>query len=457
MNGSIRVRRSALAVLALALTLAPTLAIAPTPARAEDRLTLADAVARALGAYPAVTAARARGAEARAALGEARSDFGPQITAGLAAARYGEPVPVTPIHGFRPDQLPEFDRTLVQGTLQLGYTLFDAGGRRQKVRQADAQVAAAGAELGAAEQATAARVATLFAAVLARGRTLDAQAARGSALDAERARVEQLLAVGRAAEVDRLRAEAAAAAAEAERIRAATALDSAERDLARLLGAAPDETRLARLVPLSPPAGEPDPRERLAGRAAAASPEVAAARAAVAAAEATRALARTGWFPKLRATGAWQELGAAELDFSSEWNAGLSLGVTVWDGGATARRVARAAAALDGARARLAEAELDARAAVDRALAALAEAHARSAALGRAEERLTEVARIQKLLLEVGSGTQIDYLAAESDLAATRAALAESASAELVARVELARAVGELSPAWIAENLETVR
>mgnify|MGYP003452643256 CR=1 FL=1 len=78
-------------------------------------------------------------------------------------------------------------------------------------------------------------------------------------------------------------------------------------------------------------------------------------------------------------------------------------------------------------------------------------------ALARAEARLAEVARIEKLLLEVGSGTQIDYLDAESELAATRAARAENLGTALVARVELAHATGELSLDWLVRNLETSR
>ena len=64
------------------------------------------------------------------------------------------------------------------------------------------------------------------------------------------------------------------------------------------------------------------------------------------------------------------------------------------------------------------------------------------------------VARVEQLLLEVGTGTQVDYLAAEAELAATRAAVVEARTLALVAEVELARATGALTPAWIA-HLET--
>ncbi len=430
-------------------------------ARAETAappMTLDQAVRLALGSYPALTSARAREAEARESLGEARADHGPFIFATATGSQFQDPVPVTPIHGFSPGVAPEFDQTLVQGSVQLSYTLFDSGVRAAKVRQANAELTSAGASLSAAEQGIAAEVAANFAQVLSNQQTVEAEAARVTALEAELDRVTQRLAVGKAPEVDRLRAEASVAAAQADATSAGTRLETSQRDLARLLGVDLSRVSPQRLVALAPVASpDPSTRTALQEQALAASPAVSQARAAVAAAQAAHSLARTAYFPKLRTSGAYQELGGSALTFSNEWNVGLQLTVPLWDGGATDRRVARANAALDDARARLGQSELDARRAVDNALAGCTDAAARLTALEKAEQRLVEVARIQNLLLVVGSGTQNDYLAAESDLAATRAALAETRSSQVAARVALARATGELSLDWIARHLEAVR
>jgi len=91
---------------------------------------------------------------------------------------------------------------------------------------------------------------------------------------------------------------------------------------------------------------------------------------------------------------------------------------------------------------------------VDQALAALRQAHARVAALQSAVEQSAEVARIERLSLEVGSGTQTDYLAAEANLLSARAGLIEARHAEIGARVELARIIGELSRDWLARIVE---
>jgi len=93
---------------------------------------------------------------------------------------------------------------------------------------------------------------------------------------------------------------------------------------------------------------------------------------------------------------------------------------------------------------------------VDRSLAALREAHARVAALQTAVDQSAEVARIERLSLEVGAGTQTDYLTAEANLLSTRAGLIEARHAEISARVDLARITGELSRDWPARTLEPI-
>jgi outer membrane protein TolC len=119
----------------------------------------------------------------------------------------------------------------------------------------------------------------------------------------------------------------------------------------------------------------------------------------------------------------------------------------------TSRRVARAEVQKDEAAARLESARLEIASGIDRALASWDEARARHAALSKASERLEEVARVQRLLLDTGAGTQVDYLSAEAELAGTRAALYEAEVALVLARVELGRVVAELSPSFLESEL----
>lgn len=429
------------------------LLLLPAAAMPQERLSLPASVDRALARFPGVEAARARQEEAAEALDEARASRRPRGRLTGSAIQYEEPMVVTPIHGFGPGLFPEFDETLGQATLTISYTLFDSGADAARIRSADAQTLAAGAALGSSEQVLARRVAAAYLTVLGQRQVLDAHDLRMDALEAELSRVQQRFEVGRAARVEILRAEAALANAEAERVRLSSAMDNAERELARLLDMPVEETRSDRLVPVELAGPQAPLRETLISEGIAASPAVAQARAQAAAAEAQIALARAVARPEVRAVGNYNEWTSSQGDFTGEWNAGLQLTVPLFDGGATRSRIARAEAAHRAAQEQVRVAELQVREEVDRAAAALEEAEARIRSLATAVERFAEVARVQKLLLDEGAGTQTDWLNAEADLLAARASLADARHAAILARIDLARAAGRLTPAWLRENL----
>jgi outer membrane protein len=435
------------------------LAVLAVPCAAAQALTLPEAVERALSQFPAVEAARARQEEAEEALGEARASRRPRGRVTGAATQYQEPTVVTPIHGFGPGLFPEFDETLGQATLTVSYTLLDNGGIDAQVRSAGSQVEGAGATVGSAEQLLARRVAAAYLTVLGQSQVLAAHDVRLEAIRAELSRVQQRFDVGRAAKVEILRAEAVLANAEADRVRLSSAVESSERELARLLATPVDETRAVRLVPVQIAPGSPvssEAREDLAAAGIEASPAVAQARSQVATAEAGIALARSNMRPDLRAVGNYNEWTSSLGGFTGEWNVGLQLTVPLFDGGVTRRRIARAEAGVRAAQEQVRLAEVQVREDVDRAAAAAEEAEARIASLAKAEERFVEVGRVQKLMLDEGAGTQTDYLNAEADLLGVRASLAEARHAAALARVDLARAAGLLTPEWLGRNLISV-
>lgn len=445
--------------IAFALLALPSTGVAQEP----SRLTLAEAVERALAQFPSVEAARARQEEAAEAVGEARASRGPRGRVTGSMTQYQEPMVVTPIHGFGPGLFPEFDETLGQATLTVSYTLFDSGATAARVRSASAQWDVAGAALGASEQLLARRVAAAYLTSIGQRQVVLAHDQRLEALRAELSRVQLRFEVGRAAQVEVLRAEAAVASAEAERVRLASALDNSERELARLIAAPVEETRSERLASVEIgelAASQPPLREALVEEGIAASPAVAQARAQVFVAEAQVAIERAIVRPDLRAVGNYNEWTSSQGDFTGEWNAGFQLTVPLFDGGVTRSRIARAEAAHRAAQEQVRLAEIQVREEVDRAAAALEEAEARGASLAKAVERSTEVVRIQKLLLDEGAGTQTDYLSAEAELLIVRANLADARHAAILARVDLARAAGLLNPDWLRENLrpqETAR
>jgi outer membrane protein TolC len=443
----------------LALVWAGLLGAAPVagqqPGEVEP-LTLARAVALAQETHPSVRAARANEAAADAGVGLANAAWYPQLALGASLTQYEEPWLAEPIHSFRPTLIPEFDETLLRGTLSLGWTLFDGGARTGRIRGARAGEAGAAAARSATEQALTARVAIAYLAALTARGVLEAEESAIEALQAERHRVELLLGEGRAARVELLRVDAALAAAEAERVATLARLDLAERNLARLIDRPVELTRAARLEPvrLVEEAALAE-RPALLERAITASPQLEAARQRVRATEAERQIAKAAWWPVVDVFGAYLGYGSNATDPTAEWQAGIELKYPIFSGGARAKAVSEASARADAVREELRSAELGAEEETDRALNAAIETRARVEALSRAVQHQAEVVRIERLSLEAGAGTQTDYLRAEADLLGARSRLVEARHAEIAARVELARVVGELDSEWLKRNLET--
>jgi len=439
---------------AVGLTLATAGSAAAEAGADATELTLAAAVARALDAAPAVAAARAAEAAARAQVAEAEADLAPALSLSGSAFRYQKPSLVTPIHGFTPGLLPSFDRTVLLGDLQLRYDLWDGGARGARIEQRRQQLAAAEAASRTASAAVAARTVNAYLAVRTLEEQLAAHGERITALAAERDRVAQLLAVGRAAEVDVLQVRAAQAAAEADRVALAANLDRTGRDLRRQLGEdqlAPDVTvpSLAS-VRLAEPA--PPPRHELLARALAGNGDVDRARRELDAATSAVTAARAGRAPSLRAEGNLLGFAGGNGDSAGEWNAGVRVAVPLWDRHVAAR-VALAEAGRDAAAASLRIVTDEVATELDRAWADLAAARARAESLAEAEARYAEVLRIEKLRLSAGAGVETDYLRAEADLLASRAAAAEARNRAAAARAELARIAGELTPEWLGRTL----
>lgn len=438
---------------ALAMTLpAPRLSAQEAPAPV--RVSLADAVRRALDHDPVLGASVASGEAAGAAVGEARARWFPVVALTGSATQFQEPMIATPIHGFEPDRIPPFDETLFSAGVTLQYTLFDGGARGARVRGARARSDAALAAVDEAAQGLVTRVVRGYLAVVGNAQLLDAHERRLSALDAELARVRLRRDAGKAADVEVLRGEAALAAARAERVRAAAMLDVAERELGRLVGIERDGVRAGRLVPVASAAAPVPGREELVARALVASPALERARREHAAAVAGRAIAGAARWPSLDLVGGYVDRGGLDTEHQLEWNVGVQLSYPLFTGGAVSGAAARADAESRAAAQRVRAVEQQLAGDVDRALAAVEETGARVASLETAVARFAEVARIELLRLDAGSGTQTDYLNAEADLLAARAALIEARHGAIAARVDLARVIGVLDLAWVDRLVE---
>jgi OMF family outer membrane factor len=354
---------------------------------------------------------------------------------------------VTPIHGFSPGQIPAFDESLMQGALQLRYDLWDPT-RAPRIQQREELHAAASLAFAAERGQVAARTVAAYLRTQGAAATLDAHQERGRALDAERARVERLLAAGKVAPVDLRRVEAAVAAATAERVAVAGELEVHLRELARLAALPVEEVAPGRLAPaaLGAPPGD---RAALLAAIVAASPQAQGARHELAAAEAAAHAARAARRPVVRAEASYLGFAGGDLDGAAEWNAGLRLALPLRDGRLAARS-ARAEAQRSLATAKLSAVEERLAGELDRALAAHAAAAAQAEAFAAATLAAAEVVRVERLRLDTGAGVEAEYLRAEAELLAARAAWIGATHRSAEARAELARLAGTLTPAWLS-------
>ncbi len=440
-----------LAFLIAALAVAAPLRAADPPAF----LTLEEAVTQALRSNPSVQAAADRVDQAEAAVREAKTGFGPKIAATVLGTEYEEPMVVSPIHSFSPGNFPDFDRTLIQGALNADYILFDGGNTRSRIEAARARSGAAGAGADLAHDALITRTVADYLTILSLRQTLASHDSRIEALNAEHSRARQLFEVGKSAEVDVLRVEAALAAAEAERVEIASRLDHAERALARRTGLPLERTRAVMLTPVDLAAPVAAERGQLVDAAIASNPAVRQADAQLLARQAEISLARSAYYPHLQAGAAWTDFGDSSLSFTGEWNASLRLRIPIWDGGTTDARVAAARAAAAEASDSIGIAKQDVEEALDSALASRQRNEANATSLSRAVDRFEEVARVEKLRLENGAGTQTDYLRAEADLLSARAALTAARYQSILSNVEIARVTGALDLAWLDQHLRS--
>lgn len=426
-----------------------SLMLAVLAAQDTTRLTLADAVRRALASHPSVAAARASHDAAAAAVGEARAPLFPRLSASFGATQSKIGTLVYPLSGIDPRNPPLFNTTVSQGTVSLGYTLFDFGGRASQVRLAQAQERNAEAALDAASAGLISRVANAYLRVLTTRGVLRAQERQLTAFEGEARRIAQLEAQGKAAHVDVLRLAAQASRARADAVTTRAQLDVAERDLAQLV-ALPVETVRPLLVALRLADTTLADRATLVARAERNSPEVDQAQRAAEAAAAGIGVARASLLPQLQLNAAYVENGYQFTGYRPFWNAGLQLSYPIFTGGSRSSAIHRTEASARAANEQLRTAKQASEQNVDAALATLAAARATVEALVTAVAQSEEVERIQLLSVRVGSGTETDYLDAEATLLSNRASLVQAKHAEIAARIELARVTAELSPEWLA-------
>lgn len=441
----------------IAATLAGLLVVASAlpHAAAAQTLTILDAVDAALASHPTVAAAAARVDAAEGAGDAARAARLPGASIEGTLTRFQEPMIVAPFHSLDFSSPPTFDRTLVQGRLAMAYTLFDGGARSSRIRGANAMEDASGYGLSAAEMAVIEETASAYVGVLSARAVLDASQAQVQALREEADRAQQELDAGTAPELEVMRARASLQEALAQNASAEARVGLAVRALARQMSADPgtlSPAALADVTVTTTTLPRPSPADGVAK-----SPVVQQADRAALAAQARVSEEQAGRLPTIQAGAGVLDYGTLDTKPILEWQAGLQVSWPLFTGGARSASVRRAEAELAAARSDLEAAKLQVAQAVDAAETAVVEADARTEALELAVSQWEEVARIEALALEAGSGVQADLLRAEAGLYQARAGYARARYDAVLSRIRLARAAGTLDLNWMDEALEASR
>ncbi len=329
---------------------AALIAAVPAPAAPPEdgEMGIAEALRTALRDNPAAAAAAWGNAAALGRVGEARAGLLPQVSASAGFSRFEEPMTVTPIH--RIGSFPPLDDRIYDIGLQVSVPVL-SGRILAGIGAAEAASAEASAVVDRARIETLLRTAGVYIAAMEvddRGRLL---AAHIGTLEQRLRELEALAAEGRASEADLALAAAALEAARADEVE----LRQGGRELSFVLGVLLGRERGIRpkisglRIEAVDAAGPEKQAEGPAARQARARKESAA--------YGEKAARRSLW-PELSvfAGNTWRSGG--DLDFASEWSAGLSLRFPVLDYARRAASIRAAEAGTAAAESRYREARI---------------------------------------------------------------------------------------------------
>jgi outer membrane protein len=431
------------------------LALAGAEVRAQERLSLAQAIEATLSANPEVAAARAAIREAEQRQAQARARFLPRVDFTQSWQRGDQPIFVFGSL-LAQRQFAEADFALQQlnhpeamtnarSAFSMEQTLFDGGAARTGVRAAS--LAAAIAEAGARRT----RQDLVLAATRAYGRILHAGAVRRTAESAvaaaeANARIAQARRdAGTGTEADLLAMRVHLAQMQARAVRAASEGRIARAELNRLMHVALD-----RDVPVDEPtiAGDaPGSIDAVLDQALRQRPEIQQATLQRDLNRILRTSAKGALLPQVVVQGGYEWNDGRRGAPAAAWVAGAIVRLNLFDGGASVARVREAASAADRATAEHAQTEATVRMEVLTAFENLTAARARES-IGRAmvaESRESE--RMIRDRYEAGIAPVSDAIRAATAVLDAEAERIDAVVDIIIGQAALRRAIGsEVNP-----------
>ena len=453
-------RRAALLplLLACATASAQAPAEAPDPARPGEagvvRLTVEEAVARAIAASPRLARLSALETAAGAQARGARADRWPQVDLGAGYTRRSE-VPELAIFAPTNNPAQPVERIVVFPNIQDNWRLragaalpIWTGGRLGgQIEAAEQGLTAAGEDLRAGRADLVLETKNAYWSLVTAREAVRVLQESIKAYDAHLADARNRERFGMAARNEVLAVQVERDRVELEQLGAAAGADIAEANLHRLLDLPP----VARVEPAEPLEAPVTPRpdvEALVAEAQTGRAERKALLARVAAAEAVTGAERGARLPQVALTGGYnyanpnRDIVPPTSDWEDTWDIGVGVSWSVFDGGRRSANEARARAQADAAREQLRELDRGIRLEVTQRALELRTAEARLAVAERSVESAAESRRVAGDRYREGVIPSSELLDAE--VAHERAALArtEALAVLRLAAAGLDRAVG---------------
>ncbi len=416
-----------------------------------ESLTLPKAIEIALANNPGIAA---EGWDIRAA--EARRDLAvgavlPSLRAVGGYTRHLDDQRLIPSRESR-DWGSPFTDDIFSADLVLTTPLYTGGRLISEIKAAELLREAVEHRLARSREELIFNVSSLFYGIQAQGPVIDSLEFSRKALQEHRRRIQDLLAVQKAARVDLLRTEVRLADLEQRLVSERNVLAVQKRALANLLGISGAEQPIALEGSLTAP--EQEPTTSLKANLATAlrqRPDYLAARAAFEAQARKVDAARAAHYPTVALQGAYggrwapspslRPPGANEAD--DVGSVGIVVDVPVFEGGRIDAAIREQKAQLESDRKRLRELELRIHLDVETATLNLVSARERFLATEKAIEQADESLRIEREKYDLGKGAIVDVLDAQSALLDSQTNYYRALAEYHTAAAQLHLAVGE--------------
>ncbi len=340
----------------------------------------------------------------------------PKVDFGSGATRYRYPTPLTPIvittFPVNPSDLPDFEKTIYDGSASFRLPLYRGGRIVRNIRIAETRKALAEDNYGTTRQDLIYNLASVYHKILQLQKLAVSNEASVTQLAAHKANIELQLKVGSVPYLDLLRTEVELAHARENVLLVRNNLDSAFELLKNLMGM---EERNAIAVEDRRSSDTILPKEEQAIDAALAQrPDYQAVARRKSIAEERVRIAQARHFPDVFASGQYSELAGNGTGFKENWYVGIRLTVPVFDGGLIRSEVNRERVELEKTR----EEERQVRLAIVRevkdARIGIANATDRIRVTETAIESAREALRVELLKYETGAGTNTDVIDART-------------------------------------------